>query len=85
MVLRAMALLRLDQGAGPADVACLVPLTEQAIRNVAHRYRRGGLATAPYERPRPGAAEMLAPRGSNGLSRWRAVRRQPAWRGGPFA
>ena len=61
VVLRAMALLRLDQGASAAEVARLVPLTEQAIRKVAHRYRRGGLATALYERPRPGAAEVLAP------------------------
>lgn len=61
VVLRAMALLRLDSGASAAEVARLVPLTEQAIRKVAHRYRRGGLATALYERPRPGAAEVLAP------------------------
>jgi transposase len=61
VVLRAMALLRLDQGASAAEAARLVPLTEQAIRKVAHRYRRGGLAPALYERPRPGAAEVLAP------------------------
>ena len=60
VVLRAMALLRLDQGASAAEVARLVPLTEQAIRKVAHRYRRGGLPSALYERPRPGAVEVLA-------------------------
>jgi hypothetical protein len=61
VVLRAIALLQLDQGAVAADVARLVPVTEQAIRKIAHRYRRGGLAAALYERPRPGAAEVLAP------------------------
>lgn len=61
VVLRAMALLRLDAGASAAEVARLVPVTEQAIRKVAHRYRRGGLAAALYERPRPGATEVLAP------------------------
>ena len=61
VVLRALALRQLDQGASAAAVAQLVPLTEQAIRKIAHRYRRGGLAPALYERPRPGAAEVLAP------------------------
>lgn len=42
-------------------LAPLVPLTPQAIRKIAHRYRRGGMASALYERPRPGAAEVLAP------------------------
>lgn len=61
VVLRALALLRLDDGVTAAEVARLVPLTEQAIRKIAHRYRRGGLPLALYERPRPGAAEVLAP------------------------
>jgi putative transposase len=61
VVLRAIALLQLDHGASAAAVAHLVPLTEQAIRKIAHRYRRGGLATALHERQRPGAAEVLAP------------------------
>jgi transposase len=34
-------------------------LTPQAIRNIADRYRRGGLATALFEKARPGAAEVL--------------------------
>lgn len=61
VVLRAIALLQLDHGATAAEVARLVPLTEQAIRKIAHRYRRGGLTTALHERQRPGAAEVLAP------------------------
>ncbi len=61
VVLRALALRHLDRGASAPEVARLVPLTPQAIRRIAHRYRRGGLASALYERPRPGAAEVLAP------------------------
>jgi hypothetical protein len=34
-------------------------LTAQAIRKIAHRYRSSGLERALYERPRPGAAEIL--------------------------
>jgi len=61
VVLRALALRHLDRGASAPEAARLVPLTPQAIRKIAHRYRRGGLASALYERPRPGAAEVLAP------------------------
>jgi len=59
VVLRAMALLQLDRGSSAPDVARAVPLTPQAIRRIAHRYRTGGVARALYERPRPGAAEVL--------------------------
>lgn len=61
VVLRALALLHLDRGASAPEVARRVRLTPQAIRKIAHRYRTGGLASALYERPRPGAAEVLAP------------------------
>jgi len=61
VVLRAMALRQLDQGTSAPDVAKLVPLTPQAVRRIAHRYRRGGLQAALYERPRPGPDEVLAP------------------------
>lgn len=61
VVLRALALLQLHRGASAPEVARLVPLSPQAIRRIAHRYRAGGLARALYERPRPGAAEVLAP------------------------
>ena len=59
VVLRAMALRQLSQGTSAPDVAKLVPLTPQAIRRIAHRYRRGGLGSALYERARPGAEEVL--------------------------
>jgi transposase len=61
VVLRALALLELDRGDSAPVVARRVRLTPQAIRKIAHRYRAGGLARALYERPRPGAAEVLAP------------------------
>ena len=60
VVLRVLALQHLHRGASAPEVAQLVPLTPQAIRRIAHRYRRGGMASALYERPRPGAAEVLA-------------------------
>lgn len=61
VVLRALALVHLDRGASAPEVARLVRLTPQAVRKIAQRYRTGGLASALYERPRPGAAEVLAP------------------------
>jgi putative transposase len=60
VVLRAMALVQLGRGMAAPDVATVVPLTPQAIRKIAHRYRTGGLGSALYERPRPGAAEVLS-------------------------
>ena len=61
VVLRALALRHLDGGDSAPEVARRVPLTPQAIRKIAQRYRTGGLASALYERPRPGAVEVLAP------------------------
>ena len=37
----------------------MVPLTPQAIRKVGHRYQKGGLEPALYEKQRPGAAAVL--------------------------
>src|SRR4051812_40724449 len=59
VVLRALALLQLAKGASAPQIARLVPLTSQAIRNITRRYQRGGLERALYERQRPGAAEVL--------------------------
>jgi putative transposase len=59
VVLRALALLQLSKGASAPQIANLVPLTAQAIRNIGRRYQRGGLDRALYEKPRPGAAEVL--------------------------
>ena len=59
VVLRALALLQLAKGVSAQQIANVVPLTSQAIRNIARRYQQGGLERALYEKPRPGAAEVL--------------------------
>jgi transposase len=59
VVLRALALLQLAKGVSAPRIAGMVPLTPQAIRKVGHRYQRGGLERALYEKQRPGAAEAL--------------------------
>ena len=60
VVLRALAVLALDLGESAPSVATAVRLSPQAVRNIAQRYRADGLEAALYERPRPGAAEVLA-------------------------
>ena len=59
VVLRALALLQLAKGISAPRIAGFIPLTPQAIRKVGHRYQEGGLERALYEKPRPGAAEVL--------------------------
>ena len=59
VVLRALALLQLANGASAPRIAGGIPLTSQAIRNLGRRYQQGGLERALYEKPRPGAAEVL--------------------------
>jgi len=59
VILRALALLQLAEGVSAPQVAKTIPLTPQVIRRLAHRYQRGGLHEALYEKPRPGAAEVL--------------------------
>lgn len=60
VVLRVLALLQLDRGESAPRVARTVGLTPPAIRRIAERYRRGGVAGAVFEGPRPGAAEVLS-------------------------
>jgi transposase len=59
VILRALSLLQLAKGISAPRIAGMIPLTAQAIRNVAHRYQEGGLEAALYERQRPGAAAVL--------------------------
>lgn len=59
VVLRVLALLQLDRGASAPRVSQTVGLTPEAIRRIAQRYRRGGVAEAVFEGARPGAAEVL--------------------------
>jgi putative transposase len=55
VVLRALALRLLASGVTAPQVACAVPLTPKAVREIAHRYNRKGLDGALYEKQRPGA------------------------------
>jgi putative transposase len=59
VTLRALALLRLQQGFTAPQVAQMVQLTDQAVRQIARRYREGGLERALYEGPRPGKGRLL--------------------------
>ena len=59
VVLRALALLQLAQGVSAPRIASVIPLTAQAIRNLARRYRQGGLEAALYDKQHPGAAPTL--------------------------
>jgi len=59
VVLRALALRLLADGATAPQAAQALPLTPKAIRDIAHRYKNLGLDAALYERPRPGAQPVL--------------------------
>ena len=59
VTLRALALLRLNQGFTAPQVAQVVQLSDQAVRQIARRYRKGGLERALYEGPRPGKGRLL--------------------------
>ena len=59
MVLRALALRQLAKGDSAPQITKVIPLTVQAIRNIGHRYQQGGLASALFEKHRPGAAAVL--------------------------
>ena len=60
VVLRAVALLRLGEGMGAPQIAAVLPMTRQAVRNLARRYQQGGLERALYDKQRPGAASLLS-------------------------
>ncbi len=59
VVLRALALEQLSLGLTAPAVARIVHLTAQAVRRIGHRYQRGGLEGALYERPGRGAEQLL--------------------------
>ena len=61
VVLRALALLQLDRGGGAAAAGRTAGLSAEGVRRIAHRYQTGGLDAALFERPRPGADEVLEP------------------------
>ena len=59
VVLRALALEQLSLGLTAPVVARTVHLTPQAVRRIGHRYKRGGLEGALYERQGRGAEPLL--------------------------
>lgn len=59
VVLRALALLHLARGTSAPQIATVIPMTAQAIRKLGHRYQDGGLDRALYDKPRPGAEQLL--------------------------
>ncbi len=60
VAIRAVALLRLAEGMGAPQIAEVLPVTRQAVRNLARRYQQGGLERALYDKQRPGAASLLS-------------------------
>jgi putative transposase len=59
VVVRALALRQLAEGTTAPHVAEALPLTAKAVRQIAHRYRSGGLDRALYDEQRPGAKPLL--------------------------
>jgi len=59
VVLRALALRQFAQGSAAPQVAQWLPLSDKAIRQIAHRYQSGGLDRALFDRERPGAKPIL--------------------------
>lgn len=60
VVLRALALVHLASGTTvPETARCVKKLTAKAVRVIAHRYEKGGLDRALYEKQRPGAAPLM--------------------------
>src|SRR5260370_12314183 len=59
VILRAFALRQVGQGFTAPHVGEMLPLTPKAIREIAHRYNRNGLEAALYDKPRPGAKQIL--------------------------
>ena len=59
VVLRALALLHLADGASAPQIAKSVRLTAQTVRNLIRRYEQHGLEGALYEKERPGAEPLL--------------------------
>lgn len=59
VVLRAIALEQLNQGQTAPAVARIVHFSSQAVRRIAHRYKKGGLESALYEREGRGAKQLL--------------------------
>jgi putative transposase len=58
-VIRALVLLRLDEGISTPQAAAMFELSDEGVRKIALRYREGGIETAVYEGERPGKQPAL--------------------------
>ena len=58
-VVRALVLLRLDEGMSTPQAAAIFELSDEGVRKIALRYRDGGLEAAVYEGARPGKRPVL--------------------------
>ena len=59
LVKRALALYQLNDGKTGAEVAANVKLSSKAVREIGRRYEEADLDRALYDKPRPGAADLL--------------------------
>jgi putative transposase len=59
VVLRVLALRQMGDGRSASEAAGMVRLTGKAVRELADRYRAGGLERALYDKQRPGKARLL--------------------------
>jgi hypothetical protein len=73
VVLRALALSQLAKGVSAPRISGVVPLTPQAIRNVAHRYEKGGSNAPSTRKHGPERFKYWTMARNSGLSRWSAV------------
>jgi putative transposase len=58
-VIRALVLLRLDEGVSTPQAGALFELSDEGVRKIALRYREGGIEAAVYEGARPGKQPAL--------------------------
>ena len=58
-VIRALVLLRLDEGVSTPQAGAMFELSDEGVRKVALRYREGGLEAAVFEGARPGKQPVL--------------------------
>ena len=58
-VVRALVLLRLDEGMSTPQAGAIFELSDEGVRKIALRYRAGGLEAAVYEGSRPGKRPAL--------------------------
>ena len=58
-VIRALVLLRLDEGVSTPQAGAMFELSDEGVRKIALRFREGGLEAAVYEGARPGKQPAL--------------------------